>query len=386
MAPLRPESLRFQHATGVSPVPVTLAGRDLDRDWDVLAEELGAPPFLRPGWFRAWHAAYGEGDLRLLTVDRGDRLAGVLPIEIKGSAVLSPTNTHTPLFGALADGPEIEEGLVRELLRTSRGRIELAYVDPAARWFTTLSELLPGTKRSDRRSTMVDTVARSPHVSTSAGWDAYRAQRPRKFMKELARLRRRLAERGAVEFVVHSGGADLDAALDEFVAIESSGWKAGTGTAIASRDASRRFYADIARWAAERGWLRLAFLRLDGRAIAAEFDLACAGALYSLKCGFDTEYRAFGPGQLLTHDCVKLAFDEGLASYEFLGTDEHYKMNWTDATRERVRVRSFPRTVSGDLSAVARHYARPVVRRMRRGQASARRPRPAPGPPDAGRS
>ncbi|MFL5781167.1 MAG: GNAT family N-acetyltransferase [Thermoleophilaceae bacterium] len=367
MAPLRPESLRFQHTAGVSPGALTIAGRDLTREWDVLAEKLGAPPFLRPGWFQAWHAAYGEGELRLLTVDRGGRLAGVLPVETKGSATLSPTNTHTPLFGALADGPEVEADLVRELLRTSAGRIELAYVDPATRWFTALREMLPGTKRSDRRSLMVDTISRSPHVPTSGGWDAYRAQRPRKFMKELARLRRRLAERGAVELSVHSGAADLEAALDEFVAIESSGWKAGTGTAIASRDASRRFYADIASWAAERGWLRLASLRLDGRAIAAEFDLACAGSLYSLKCGFDPEYRAFGPGQLLTHDCVKLAFDEGLASYEFLGTDEHYKLNWTDATRERVRVRSFPRTVSGDLSAVARHYARPVVRRMRRG-------------------
>jgi CelD/BcsL family acetyltransferase involved in cellulose biosynthesis len=68
----------------------------------------------------------------------------------------------------------------------------------------------------------------------------------------------------------------------------------------------------------------------------------------------------------LTHDCVKLAFDEGLASYEFLGTDEPYKMAWTESTHERVRVRSFPRTVRGDLSALARHHARPVVRRLRR--------------------
>jgi CelD/BcsL family acetyltransferase involved in cellulose biosynthesis len=345
----------------------TGAAGDVWRRWDVLAEQLGAPPFLRPGWFRAWHDAYGNGQLRILTVHRGDDLAGVLPVEIRGSATLSPTNTHTPLFGPLADGPEVEAALSRELLSVARGRIELAYADPAARWFPALRESLPGTKRADRRSVMVETIARPPFVSTAGGWDAYRAQRSRKFLKELGRLRRRLAERGTLELSVHTEPAGLDAALEEFVAIESSGWKAGTGTAIASRQASRRFYADIARWAAERGWLRLAFLRLDGRAIAAEFDLACAGALYSLKCGFDTEYRAFGPGQLLTHDCVKLAFDEGLASYEFLGTDEHYKLNWTGTTRERVRVKSFPRTVSGDLSAVARHYARPVVRRLRRG-------------------
>jgi CelD/BcsL family acetyltransferase involved in cellulose biosynthesis len=353
--------------------PMPLAGgatapesRDLWREWDLLAERLSAPPFLRPGWFGAWHDAYGEGELRILSVRRGDELAGVMPVEIKGSATLSPTNTHTPLYGPLADGPELEGALVRELLATAAGRIELAYADPAARWFSLLRDALPGQKRSERRSVMVETVTRPPYVSTAGGWDAYRAQRSRKFLKEVARLRRRLAEHGAVEFDVHSTVAGVDAALDEFVALESSGWKAREGTAIASREASGRFYRNLARWAAERGWLRLAFLRLDGRAIAAELDIACAGALYSLKSGFEPEYRAFGPGQLLTHDCVKLAFDDGLASYEFLGTDEPYKMSWTASTRERVRLRSFPRTVSGDLSALARHHARPLVRRLRR--------------------
>jgi hypothetical protein len=41
-------------------------------------------------------------------------------------------------------------------------------------------------------------------------------------------------------------------------------------------------------------------------------------------------------------------------------------MSWTDSVHERVRVRSFPRTVRGDLSALARHHARPLVRRLRR--------------------
>ena len=365
MAQALPDPLRFQ------PMPVagatSAAASDLWREWDVLAERLSAPPFLRPGWFRAWHDAYGEGELRILSVRRGEELAGVMPVEIKGSATLSPTNTHTPLYGPLGDGPEVETALVRELLRTAGGRIELAYADPEARWFSLLRDALPGSKRSDRRSVMVETITRPPYVSTAGGWDAYRGQRSRKLLKELGRLRRRLAEHGAVEFAVHSSVDGLESALEEFIALESSGWKADEGTAIASRDASGRFYADLARWLAERGWLRLAFLRLDGRAVAAELDIACAGSLYSLKSGFDPEYRAFGPGQLLTHDCVKLAFDDGLASYEFLGTDEAYKMSWTDSTRERARVRSFPRTVTGDLSALARHYARPMVRRLRRG-------------------
>jgi len=361
MHPSVSEPLRFQPAE----LPVrasTAAGTDLWREWDVLAARLGAAPCMRPGWFSAWHRAYGDGELRLLTVHYGDRLAGVLPIEKRGRTTLSPTNTHSPLFGPVAENPDVEGALASELRRESQGRVDLCYVDPRTSWFATLCETL----RSARRSVLTETVARSPYVATEGGWDAYRASLPGRFLKDLRRRQRRLEERGLVEIGVHSAVDGLEGALDEFVRIESSGWKVEEGTAIASRDASRRFYAEIARWAAERGWLRLTFLRLDGRAIAAELDLHCAGAVYALKSGFDPDYRAFAPGQLLTQDCLRRAFSEGLASYEFLGNDEAYKLSWTATTRERARVQSFPRTVSGDLGALARHHARPVLRRLRR--------------------
>ena len=79
--------------------------------------------------------------------------------------------------------------------------------------------------------------------------------------------------------------------------MEGSGWK--TRTAIASRPDTRRFYRDVARWAAGRGWLRLGFLRLDGRALAFDFCLEHAGTHYLLKTGFDPAFRAYGPGMLM---------------------------------------------------------------------------------------
>jgi CelD/BcsL family acetyltransferase involved in cellulose biosynthesis len=271
------------------------------------------------------------------------------------------------MFGPVAESDAAEESLARQLLADSvGGRLELAYVDPGARWLASMTEILRRARRAERRSVLNEIVTRPPYVAIDGDWERYLAARTRKFVKDLRRLRRRLAERGEVEVTMHSSAEGLDDALAEFVALEASGWKERAGTAISSRDASRRFYADIARWAAERDWLRLAFLRLDGRAIAAELDLECAGGLYALKSGFDPEYRAFGPGQMLTHDCLEWAFAEGLSSYEFLGTDEPYKMHWTDTTHSRARVRSFRRTVSGDLSALARHHARPLVRRLRR--------------------
>jgi CelD/BcsL family acetyltransferase involved in cellulose biosynthesis len=361
MHPSFHEPLRFQPGEHPELATTTAAVPDVWREWDELAEQVGAAPFLRPGWFAAWHSAYGEGELRVLTVHDGARLAGILPIETRGRATLSATNSHSPLYGPVASSPEAERALVSTLVKDAEGRIELCYVDPGTTWYGTLDTAL----RSDRRRIRTTTVMRSPYVLLQGPEGGYADRLSRRFLKDLRRRRRRLEEQGHVEVTVHQSARHIDAALEQFVELESSGWKAANGTAIASRDASRKFYAEIARWAADSGWLRLAFLTLDGRPIAAEFDLQCGGSMYALKSGFDPEYRGFAPGHLLTAECLEQARIDGLASYEFLGTDEPYKMNWTETTRERVRVECYPRTLAGRVQAI-KPGLRPLVRRLRR--------------------
>ena len=361
MSPQTSPPLRFEPG-GYPDVATTHGAPDLWREWDVLADRLEVEPFLRPGWFRAWHRAYGDGRFEVLTVRRGGDLVGVLPLELRGRASLSPTNTHSPLFGAVAEDADVERSLAAQLLDLVSGRIELCYMDPTTSGYAALEDALTAAGRTPH----VDTVLRSPYVAFGKREDDYPASLARRFRKDLRRRRRRLEERGPVEVTAHTTAAGLDLAMAEFVALEASGWKSDLGTAIASREASLRFYAEIARWAAQRDWLRLAFLRLDGQPIAAELDIEYAGRLYALKSGFDPQFRAFGPGQLLTYECLNAAAEAGLSSYEFLGTDEPYKMNWTSLTRERVRMQAFPPGLRGGLEAFSRRRVRPLARRLRR--------------------
>src|SRR5205085_12112128 len=118
--------------------------------------------------------------------------------------------------------------------------------------------------------------------------------------------------------------------------IEGSGWKSEQGTAILSRPETARFYEEIARWARERGWLRLGFLRVGGKAIAFQLVLDADGAFYYLKGGYDSEYAKAGPGQLITQRIVRLAFEQGRRSFEFLGSDESWKLDWTKTCRQRL--------------------------------------------------
>src|SRR4051794_27013428 len=68
-------------------------------EWEALADAVGAPPFLRPGWFTAWTPAFSGRELDLVTVRSDDGLAGVVPLVRRATLMRAPANAHTPLFG-----------------------------------------------------------------------------------------------------------------------------------------------------------------------------------------------------------------------------------------------------------------------------------------------
>lgn len=342
----------------------------LREEWDGLADRAAAPPFLRPGWFDAWQGAFGDR-VSVLSVREEGRLTGVLPmvarraVPFRAGALVSPSNWHTPVFGAVAESAAAREMLAGTLFSGRPTRVDMALLDAAD---PGLSAVRREAESNGYR--LVERVAmRSPYVPLEGDFNAYREALPRKLRKELGRLARRLADEGRVEYGFEDGSDRLDHLLEEGFAVEGSGWKSENGTAIVSDDVTRRFYTDVARWAASRGTLVLAFLRLDGRPIAFDLCIEDAGAFYVLKGGFDVEYRRFGPGVLLAAASIERAFSRGLATYELLGSDELYKLAWTDSVRDRLRVQAFSPSVAGRVSHLAWTRGRSIVKR-----AAARRP------------
>jgi len=187
----------------------------------------------------------------------------------------------------------------------------------------------------------------------------------RKTRHEVDRLSRRLAADGELSLDVADGTARLDDLLVEGFGIEASGWKTARGTAVVSRPQTMAFYRGVARWAADCGMLSLAFLRLDGRAVAFSFGLEHAGVYYVLKSGYDVAFRRHGPGIVLRHALVARAFERGLVQYEFLGADEPWKLVWTGTVRERSRLEAFAPSGVGLANWAASRYARPLARRLR---------------------
>jgi CelD/BcsL family acetyltransferase involved in cellulose biosynthesis len=331
----------------------------VEREWEGLAERLDAAPFLRPGWFAAFGRAFEPGPLRLACTRRGGRLVGILPLTERRGALAGPVNWHTPAYGGISEDAEATAALARHLLGSRARRLDLSFLLPG----DPLAGALRAEAAARRLPVLERVVRRSPYIDLAGSWEEFEAALSAKRRANIRRRWRRLGERGEVTVELVDGSERLEALLAEAYAIEAAGWKGSGGTAIASQPQTERFYAELARWAAGRGWLRVWFLRLDGRALAFAYCLAQGGVLYGLKIGFEPEARPFAPGTLLTREMLVTAFGEGLSRYELLGQPDPYKLDWTDAVDDLTRVQVFARTPSGLFSLAKWRFGPPLVQR-----------------------
>jgi CelD/BcsL family acetyltransferase involved in cellulose biosynthesis len=333
-------------------------------EWDELASRARAVPFVRPGWIAAWWDEFGDGALEILTLRRGERLAGVLPLYGDHAWLRSPTNDQTPEFGFVAEDAEAADELAAAALDRAGRRLTLSFVD-ASGWELAA---LRGRAEAGGYRVLARPVVRPPYLVVDGDWEAFQDRLAGRLLRDLRRRRRRLEDEGVLTFEVTDGTTDLEDLLEDGFRVETSGWKAAQQTAIVSRAETRRFFTEVARWAAGRGWLRLAFLRLDGRALAFQFGLEEGGAYYFLKGGIETEFHRFAPGKLLVQEMLERAFSSGLERFEFLGQPESWKLEWTDDVRVLVVVDAFAPSLPGRADWAAhslRNSLAPLARRVR---------------------
>ncbi|NTS32244.1 GNAT family N-acetyltransferase [Phyllobacterium sp. BT25] len=128
--------------------------------------------------------------------------------------------------------------------------------------------------------------------------------------KEYRRLWRRLAEKGKLTSTVSRSEEDIRLKLEEFLALEASGWKGQRGSAMAVD----RFRAAFAREAvnnlAGRDLARIHALELDGKTIAVLVVFVEAGEAWTWKTAYDESLGAYSPGVLLMIEMLKNHLDD----------------------------------------------------------------------------
>ena len=346
-----------------------LEGFSLVRDeWDRLVRAMPRPsPFLLHRWLEEWWGCFGgpEGaSLRVCIARRDGCVVGALPLMIERSRGLRVLR-----FMGGPEGVQLGDALLAEGEPRSTAR---RLLDAATRPGYDFADLfgLPSSSVVEQagqgRLTMIERLE-SPVMDISAGWmPTYRKKTNSKKRAFHLRRRRQLAGLGKVDTTVARSAGELERALEAAFRLHALRWagrpeRSGFGT-----EAGKRFHRAAYRALAEIDVPRIVLLELDGTAIAFCAYLALAGRMYSHHLAFDPAYFRWSPGLVNMLDTFEVASAEGIATVEFLGGGERYKLELADRMAPVYEGVGLARTVTGRAGARARRSAIAVRMRAKR--------------------
>jgi hypothetical protein len=183
------------------------------------------------------------------------------------------------------------------------------------------------------------------------GFAAYWPARPSALRNSTERGRRRLDKAGDWRIdIVTQPGAELEAALAAYQAVYAQSWK--------QPEPCLEFIPELVKLAAERGWLRLGVLWLNGEPLAAQLWLTGGGKANIYKLAYIKGVEKLSAGSVLTQALMQHTMDvDRVTEVDYLSGDDAYKADWMALRRERVGLEAFDMRRFAGLLAAARQFA-----------------------------
>jgi CelD/BcsL family acetyltransferase involved in cellulose biosynthesis len=149
-----------------------------------------------------------------------------------------------------------------------------------------------------------------------------------KKLKEVRRQRHRLADHGAIRFEIARSPEEVTAALEIFLKLEASGWKARRGTALIQDEGDARFIRRAASALAENRQCEIVMLRAGDIPVAAAIVLRHQDRAFYFKLGVDERFAKFSPGVQLTLDLTRhLCADPAITTADSTASADHPMIN-----------------------------------------------------------
>jgi CelD/BcsL family acetyltransferase involved in cellulose biosynthesis len=149
-----------------------------------------------------------------------------------------------------------------------------------------------------------------------------------KKLKELRRQRNRLADHGAVRFDVARTPQEVAAALETFLALEASGWKARRGTALAQDAGDTAFIRRATAALAAHGQCEIVTLHAGETPVASAIVLRHLDRAFYFKLGVDERFAKYSPGVQLTLELTRhLCADPRIRYADSTAAPDHPMIN-----------------------------------------------------------
>ncbi len=129
-------------------------------------------------------------------------------------------------------------------------------------------------------------------------------------LREMRRQAKLLSAMGVLNYNVARQPGEIRLRMEEFLALEASGWKGRKRSAMVNDRLRAAFAREAITNLAEADAVRIHTLDLDGQAIASMVVFIMAGEAYTWKTAYDERYARFSPGKLLMADLTEWHLDD----------------------------------------------------------------------------
>jgi CelD/BcsL family acetyltransferase involved in cellulose biosynthesis len=341
--------------------------------WSELGEQDAHPtPFASHDWFECCRVAAATPDVEVLQLEDAGVPACLIPLHRRTvrhrglpcrylSLLDCPDSPFGDLVPAGGGQPLLATLLDHLTARSDWDVLELGRLPVESPTLKVFESELEGRLHYRRAGSEM-----SPYLAIDGSWQAFYSSRSQRFKKTIRNIQNRLSRLGDISVEEHRTMDPRGRLLEELIDLTGRSWKADRGVAIATMPRMREFFSELSRRAAEHGWLSLWLLRLDGRAIAMEYQLHANGVAYGLRADYDLAYAAASPGSSLNFEIARALFERGDVREYHMGPGlNEYKMRWASGTHETVRLHVYRPGVYPTLLHLVETRVVPVGRRIR---------------------
>jgi len=324
----------------------------LEPVWNRLVDEGGIDyPFLRHEWVRTWWDCFKpDGSLFIVVVKEELQTIALAPLMLDHGRMYGYSvrrlrgiaNIYTERFDFILTRRPADACRAIWKFLASRSRewdvVELRQLTQTAR----IRQTIPRLAIDDRFLAGLWASNDCPYIPIVRTWEEYEKGLSRKHLSNLRGRLKGLSRIGTVKHEVVEKGEGLSQAMDDALRIEGVAWKRKAGTAIVCHAGREAFYRRLMLSAAQQGWLRLYFLLVDGERVSVQITLLFRNKLYVLKSGYDPQFSAGAPSQLLCWRMLEEAWSLKYDEVDLLGAVERWKMNWANEVRPHSWLFVFP--------------------------------------------
>ncbi|MCR4265537.1 GNAT family N-acetyltransferase [Nitratireductor sp. ZSWI3] len=296
------------------------AGFDLVEELDHLAARAIEPNiFFNPRFLAPAMPRLEDREVRLAVIRDGtetrSRLRLLVPFSVErsmlpfGVAVLRTwANPFGPLGTPLVDSDD-PAGVIDDFFATlSRPHLRFpkVFVLPEVGLDGPFMEMLTAVAEARSLPLRITGRVERPILQSGEDGDTYlKAALRQHHYREFRRLKRRLAEQGALDHRIARTPEEIRHGAEAFLTLEAAGWKGRARTAMATDRYRAAFAREAVHRLAERDMCRIHTLALDDKIVACLIVFVENGTAYTWKTAYNEDYAAYSPGTLLMVEVTK---------------------------------------------------------------------------------